>query len=316
MAQKPLNTPATEPSVPPRVAVMIPCLNEELTIGKVVADFRQALPQAGIYVFDNNSTDRTAELARQAGAVVIREKRPGKGMVVDSMFRKLDADYYIMVDGDDTYSAKDAPQMLEPLVRQEADMVVGTRLKQYKEKSFRPLHVFGNRLLTGIVNWIFKIRLTDMLSGYRAMTHELVKTVPILSSGFEVETELTIRTLERRYVVREIPLPYYDRPEGSFSKLRTFSDGFRVVSSIIQITRSYKPFTFFGVIALGFTLVGGASGTAVVLDYMDDQYVEHVPLAILATGCMILAFGSVAIGILLNTINQRIKELGHLMRGD
>ncbi|MDH4121128.1 MAG: glycosyltransferase family 2 protein [Deltaproteobacteria bacterium] len=310
------STSASAKSSPERVVVMIPCYNEELTVEKVVTDFRRALPKADIVVFDNNSTDQTAELARRAGARVIFEKRPGKGFVVDAMFRRLEADYYVMVDGDATYSAKDVEKLLAPLRAERADMVVGTRLKQYKEKSFRPLHVLGNRSLTGLVNWIFQTRLGDMMSGYRAMTRDLVKSVPILSGGFEVETELTIRTLERRFVIHEVALPYHERPEGSFSKLRTFHDGFRVAFSILRITRTYKPFFFFGAIGLGFAGLGLGAGWLVVQEYLETQFITHVPLAILATGCMILSFGSVGIGIILNSINQRIAEITHLLRED
>lgn len=298
----------------PRVAVLIPCLNEESTVGKVIDDFQQALPEAAIYVFDNNSTDGTARVAREHGGTVISEVRPGKGYVVQAMFRKVDADIYVMVDGDDTYSAAGVQQLIDGVTAGTADMVVGTRLMQYSEGSFRALHVFGNRLLTGIVNWMFRARLADMMSGYRAMSRELVKSVPVLSEGFEVETELTIRSLEHGFVIAEVPLAYQERPAGSVSKLRTFRDGFRVMGSIVNITRTYKPFTFFGAIGLLFLVTGLAVGGVVIADYLDDQYVEHVPLAILATGCMILSFFSVGTGIVLNTINERIKELASIQR--
>jgi glycosyltransferase involved in cell wall biosynthesis len=290
-----------------RVAVIIPCLNEEITIAKVVRDFHTALPHADVYVFDNGSTDRSAEMARTAGAVVIREKRAGKGFVVQAMFHRVDADYYIMVDGDDTYFAGGAERLLAPLMAEEADMVVGSRLSTYSQGSFRSLHVFGNRVLTGLVNRMFKTRITDMMSGYRAVTREVAKSVPILSSGFEVETELTLRILDRGYVVREVPLPYRERPEGSVSKLRTFRDGIRVMGSIVNIARTYRPLTFFGGIGLVYFLGGLAAGTPVLIEYVRTLYITHVPLAILATGCMILAFFSVSIGIVLSTVGEQVK---------
>jgi glycosyltransferase involved in cell wall biosynthesis len=289
------------------VAVIIPCLNEEITIAKVVRDFRAALPHADIYVFDNGSTDRSIEVARGAGAVVIREKRPGKGFVVQSMLRRVDAEFYLMVDGDDTYSAAGAEKLLAPLIAEEADMAVGSRLSTYSQGSFRSLHVFGNRLMTGIVNRIFNTRITDMMSGYRAFTREVAKSVPVLSSGFEVETELTLRVLDRGFVIREVPLPYRERPEGSVSKLRTFSDGLRVIVSILNITRTYRPLTFFGAISLVFFLVGMAAGAVVIVEYLRIQFITHVPLAILATGFMILSFLSAAIGLVLSTVGEQIK---------
>lgn len=298
----------------PRVAVIVPCLNEEITIGRVIDDFRAALPGAQIYVFDNNSTDRTAEIARARGAIVVPEKRPGKGFVVQSMLAKVDADYYLMVDGDDTYSAKDAPQLIQPLIDERADMTVGTRLTEYSQGSFRKLHLFGNRMLTGIINWVFNTSLDDMLSGYRGLTRELAKSLAILSQGFDVETELTVRTLEGGFVIQEIPLPYRDRPTGSVSKLRTFRDGWRVILTIINISRTYRPFTFFGVIGVFFLVAGASAGWVVVREFIDTAYVRHVPLAILATGCMILSALSFSIGMVLNTVNERMREIAYLAR--
>jgi glycosyltransferase involved in cell wall biosynthesis len=301
-------------SAPARIAVIVPCLNEEITIGKVVDDFRAALPEATVYVFDNNSTDRTAAIASERGAVVIPEKRPGKGFVVQAMLAKVDADYYLMVDGDDTYSAAHARQMLQPLIDQKADMTVGTRLSEFSHGSFRSLHLLGNRVLTGLINWAFGTRLDDMLSGYRGLTRELAKSIAILSAGFEVETELTVRTLEGGFVIREMPIPYRERPEGSVSKLRTFRDGWRVGRTIIDVTRTYRPFTFYGLIGTLFLIGGGTCGWIVVLDYFDDYFVEHVPLAVLATGCMILAALNFTIGLVLNTLSDRMRELAYLVR--
>ena len=290
------------------IVVLIPCLNEEITIGKVIQDFHVAIPEAKIIIFDNNSTDCTAAIAEKSGAEVIPELRPGKGNVVASMFRKVDADYYVIVDGDDTYSAEHVRQLLEPVMKGHADMTVAVRLTEYTTASFRPLHVFGNNLVRRLVNWIFDSNLSDIMSGYRAYSRELVQSIPILSSGFEVETEMTIRILDYGFRIEEVPLPYRERPEGSVSKLRTFHDGFRVLSEISRIAKAYKPFTFFGGIGLAFVLAGGISGIWVILDYLEDEYVNKVPTAILSTSLMLLGFGSMGIGILLNTISYRFRE--------
>ena len=291
-----------------KIVILIPCLNEEITIGKVIHDFQDAVPEAKIIVFDNNSTDRTVAIARECGAEVIQESRRGKGHVMASMFRKVDADYYVIVDGDDTYSAEHVRKLLEPVMKEQADMAVAVRLAEYTATSFRPLHVFGNNMVRRLVNWIFKSNLSDIMSGYRAYSRELVQSIPILSSGFEVETEMTIRILDYGFRIKEVPLPYRERPEGSVSKLRTFHDGFRVLAEIAKIAKAYKPFTFFGCIGLAFILAGGISGIWVILDYLEDEYVNKVPTAMLATGFMLLGFGSMGIGILLNTISYRFRE--------
>ena len=291
-----------------KIVILIPCLNEEITIGKVIHDFQDAIPEAKIIVFDNNSTDRTAAITRECGAEVIPESRPGKGHVIASMFMKVDADYYVIVDGDDTYSAEHVRKLLEPVMQEQADMAVATRLAEYTATSFRPLHIFGNNLVRRLVNWIFKSNLSDIMSGYRAYSRELVQSIPILSSGFEVETEMTIRILDYGFRIKEVPLPYRERPEGSVSKLRTFHDGFRVLAEIARIAKAYKPFTFFGGIGMAFILAGGISGIWVIQDYLEDEYVNKVPTAILATGFMLLGFGSMGIGILLNTISYRFRE--------
>jgi len=291
-----------------KIVILIPCLNEEITIGKVIHDFQDAIPEAKIIIFDNNSTDRTAAIARESGAEVIPESRPGKGHVIASMFMKVDADYYVIVDGDDTYSAEHVRKLLEPVMQEQADMAVAVRLAEYTATSFRPLHIFGNNLVRRLVNWIFKSNLSDIMSGYRAYSRELVQSIPILSSGFEVETEMTIRILDYGFRIKEVPLPYRERPEGSVSKLRTFHDGFRVLAEIARIAKAYKPFTFFGGIGMAFILAGGISGIWVIQDYLEDEYVNKVPTAILATGFMLLGFGSMGIGILLNTISYRFRE--------
>lgn len=300
--------------MPPKIAVLIPCLNEELTIGKVIEDFQKSLPQSEIYVFDNNCTDQTSHIAHESGAIVIKEKRPGKGSVVASMFRKIHADYYVMVDGDDTYPAEYAPQLLEPLLAGEADMTVGTRLKVHEEKSFPLFHVFGNNLVKSLVNWIFHSNLADIMSGYRAFTREFVETIPVLSSGFEVETELTIRTLDSHLHIAEVPVPYRERPEGSFSKLNTFRDGYRVLIQIVTIAKAYKPFTFFGSVGLFFGLLALGAGLEAVLNFFDDRYITTVPAAILSSAFTILSFGSLGIGIILNVLSYRFRELEKILQ--
>lgn len=313
----PLNEPTarlTDLAPQAKIVVLIPCLNEELTIGKVIEDFQKSLPQAEIYVFDNNCTDRTPAIAREKGAIVIKEKRPGKGNVIATMFRKIKADYYVLVDGDDTYPAEYAPQLLEPLIAGEADMTVGTRLKGHAEKSFPLFHVFGNNLVKSLVNWIFQSNLADIMSGYRAFSQEFVETIPVLSSGFEVETELTIRTLDSHFFIEEVPVPYRERPEGSFSKLHTFRDGYRVLSQIVTIAKAYKPFTFFGLVGLFFGLLGLSLGVEVIFDFLEDRYVNKVPTAILSSACMLLSFGSLGIGIILNVLSYRFRELGKIIQ--
>jgi len=290
------------------IVVLIPCLNEEITIEKVIRDFQKSIPEAKIIVFDNNSTDRTASIAKKAGAKIEKELQPGKGRVMASMFRKVEADYYVIVDGDDTYSAEHVRQLLKPLLEGIAEMSVAVRLEEFSEKSFRPFHIFGNNLVRRLVNWIFRSNLTDIMSGYRACSRDLIKSVPIFSTGFEVETEFTIRTLDYGFRIKEVPIPYRKRPEGSSSKLRTFHDGFTILVEIARIAKAYKPFTFFGGIGLVLILIGGISGIWVIMDYLEDEYVNKVPTAILSTGMMLLGFGSIGIGILLNTINYRFRE--------
>jgi glycosyltransferase involved in cell wall biosynthesis len=296
-----------------RIAVLVPCYNEEGTVRRVVEDFRRVLPSATVYVFDNASTDRTADEARDAGAVVVYEKRRGKGNVVAAMFAKVDADYYVMVDGDDTYPAEAAPSLLEPLVREQADMVVGQRLATYAEGSFRPLHVFGNRLVRWSINTIFSVKLTDIMSGYRAFTHEVAASVPVVASGFDVETEMTLQLLYRRFVLREVPVAYRARPEGSFSKLRTINDGALVLLKILGVFKAYKPLTFFGSLAIVTAVVGLIIGYFPVMEYVTERYVYSVPKAVLAASLMVLATLLAAMGVLLHTLNFRILEMTNIL---
>lgn len=298
-----------------RVAVLIPCHNEEVTIGKVVDDFRHNLPAAAIYVFDNCSTDSTAAIAAEHGAVVIREPRKGKGFVVESMFDRIDADFYVMVDGDDTYPADCASKLLEPVMAGDADMVVGARLTNYGTDSFRPMHVLGNNLVRRLVNWMGRSHLTDIMSGYRAFSRRVVERIPVVSAGFEIETELTIQMLYYRLKIIEVAVPYQARPQGSQSKLRTFQDGFRVLWKIFSLFRAFKPLTFFGGLGIVLLLMGILAGIPPVHDYFTDPLhrVLHIPLAILATGLVILSGGCVFLGILLHALNWRFWELNNVL---
>jgi glycosyltransferase involved in cell wall biosynthesis len=299
----------------PEIAILIPCYNEEITIGKVIADFRTQLPDAVIYVFDNCCTDRTAEIAREHGARVLPEARKGKGFVIESMFDSIRADLYIMVDGDDTYAAENVHKLLEPVRSGRADMVVGARLAQFTDTSFRPLHVFGNRLVCGLINKIFHADLTDIMSGYRAFNSKVVQRIPVVSAGFEVETELTIQMLYYRLTVIEIPCPYRHRPGGSISKLRTLPDGIRVLWKLFSLFRNFKPLTFFGGLALIVFFLGILAGIPPIYDYIQSGYTEvrRFPLAILATGLILLASSLAFLGIILHAINWRFKELHNVM---
>ena len=304
-----------QPAETPVIAVVIPCYQEALTIGKVIADFRRELPGAKIYVYDNNCTDATAAIAAQAGAVVRREKSQGKGYVVASMFEHLTEDILVMVDGDDTYEAGHVHQLLEPVLRGDADMTVATRLTEHAEKSFRPLHVAGNQLVCGIINWMFAAQVSDIFSGYRVFTRECARQIPVTTRGFDVETEITLQALYRGQIIRELPVPYRARPAGSFSKLNTFSDGFRVLLRLFLILKSYKPLTFFGIIAILLFLLGLAAGSLPVYDYVTDpnHFVHRVPSAILAAALVMLSFFSLGLGLILNSMNLRLLELEQLI---
>jgi glycosyltransferase involved in cell wall biosynthesis len=297
------------------IAVVIPCYQEAKSIGKVVADFRRELPAAKIFVFDNNCTDGTPDIAAKAGATVIREKRQGKGFVVASMFDFVDEDILIMVDGDDTYEAGFVHELLKPIQRGDADMTVATRLTSHENKSFRPLHVVGNQAVCGIINWMFRSQVSDIFSGYRIFTRAAARQIPITARGFDVETELTLQALYRGMVIQEMPAPYRARGEGSFSKLNTFSDGFRVLLKLFLILKSYKPLTFFGGISLVLLALGLAVGSLPIYDYVTDpnHFVHRVPSAILAAALVLLSFFSLGLGLILNSINLRLLELEKLL---
>jgi glycosyltransferase involved in cell wall biosynthesis len=300
----------------PTIAVVIPCYQEALTIGKVVADFRHELPAAHIYVYDNNCTDGTAAIAAKAGATVRREKRQGKGFVVAAMFEQIEEDVLVMVDGDDTYDAGHVHQLLAPVLRGDADMTVATRLTSHGDKSFRPMHLAGNRSVCGIINWMFQSQVTDIFSGYRVFTRAAARQIPVTTRGFDIETELTLQALYRGQVIKEMPAPYRARPAGSFSKLNTFSDGFRVLLRVFLMVKSYKPLTFFGGLALLLFALGLAAGALPVYDFIKFRYVFHVPSAILAAALMMLAFFSLGLGLILNSINLRLLELEKLVVND
>jgi glycosyltransferase involved in cell wall biosynthesis len=293
----------------PRVAVLIPCYQEEPTVGKVVADFRRELPDAKIYVYDNNSTDRTAEQAAKAGAVVRKEKRQGKGYVVASMLEQIDADIYVMVDGDDTYHAPSVHHLIAPLLAEEADMVVASRLGASDDKSFRRFHQFGNQLVCWTINLIFRSNIRDIFSGYRAMTRDLAKSVPVVARGYDVETELTLQSLYRRFLIREITAPYGLRPQGSTSKLRTLPDGIKVLLRMFLLFQSYKPLTFFGIAAIVAFLGALVSGYTPVVEYIAYRYVYSVPRAVLAAALMTISLLSAAVGIILHSVNFRLLEV-------
>lgn len=292
-----------------KIAVLIPCLNEERTIAKVIQDFRQQLPDAAVYVYDNNSSDRTADIAGAAGARVIREKRQGKGFVVASMFEDVEADIYVLVDGDDTYPADKVHELLRPIFDERADMVVGSRLEEFGERSFSRFHLFGNKLVVSLVNLIFNCKLKDIMSGYRAFSSDFVRKVPIVSRGFEVETEMTLQALHYDFVIAEVPIPYGNRPEGSSSKLKTFSDGMRTILTIFDIFKAYRPLMFFFILGAILGCVGLLIGSIPVTEYLETGRIERFPSAILASGIMIISVICVAMGVILDAINHRLREL-------
>lgn len=292
------------------VAVLIPCYNEELTIAKVISDFKKELPAAKIYVYDNNSKDRTYEIALEHGAIVKKEYRQGKGSVVRSMFRDIEADYYVMVDGDDTYPAEFVHSLLQPLINNEADMVIGDRLSNgtYERENKRAFHNLGNNLVKNLINSLYSSRINDIMTGYRAFNKYFVKSFPVMSPGFEIETELTIHSLDKRFLVKEIPIIYRDRPEGSESKLNTFSDGFKVLRTIFTLFKDYKPLIFFSIWALVFLICGLAVGLPVVIEFVKTSYITRVPSAVLATGLVITALLSQSCGLILDTVVANARK--------
>jgi glycosyltransferase involved in cell wall biosynthesis len=292
----------------PTIAVLIPCYNEEAAIAMVIADFKAALPAAKIYVYDNNSKDKTVDVARAAGAVVRTEPLQGKGNVVRRMFSDIEADIYVLVDGDATYHAASAPMMVEKLRTESLDMVNGARVTDIVA-AYRPGHRFGNWLLTSMVAWIFGNRFTDMLSGYRVFSRRYVKSFPALAAGFETETELTVHALELKMPTAEVPTPYKDRPVGSVSKLSTFKDGFRILMTILVLIKEERPLQFFSLLALSFFIGSLVLAYPVLAEYFATGLVPRFPTAVLATGLMILSFLSIASGLILDTVTRGRREM-------
>ena len=293
-----------------KIAVLIPCYNEELTIEKVITDFKKELPHAEIYVYNNNSKDRTKEIAIENGAIVIDEYKQGKGNVVRSQFRDIDADIYVMVDGDDTYPAEFVHQLIEVVENGEADMAIGDRLSNgtYQKENKRQFHEFGNNLVRKAINVLFNTNLKDIMTGYRAFNKRFVKNMPILSPKFEIETEMSLYALDKKYVIKEIPIIYRDRPEGSNSKLNTVNDGIKVVRTIVRMFKDYKPFRFFGIIALILLILGMIIGIPVIYEFARTSYITKIPSAILATGLVGLSAISFQCAIILDTVTRQHRE--------
>jgi glycosyltransferase involved in cell wall biosynthesis len=299
--------PQAEPA-PMRIAVLVPCFNEEAAVANVIADFRKALPSADIFVYDNNSSDRTVAVAREAGAEVRSERRQGKGHVVRRMFADIDADIYVLVDGDATYDAASAPRMIDALVSDHLDMVVGLRVDQ-AVAAWRPGHRIGNRMLTGFLSSVFGQAFKDILSGYRVFSRRFVKSFPVLSDGFEIETELTVHALELALPVAEIATPYYARPEGSVSKLNTWRDGLRILGTILKLYRSEKPLRFFTLIGVFLILISVGLAIPIIVTYLEEAIVPRLPTAVLSMGLMILAVLSISSGLVLDTVTRGRREI-------
>jgi glycosyltransferase involved in cell wall biosynthesis len=293
------------------IAVLIPCFNEAAAIGKVVTDFRAALPTATIYVYDNNSTDDTSAVAAAAGAEVRRETRRGKGNVVRRMFQDIDADIYVMVDGDDTYDANRAGELVKQLVDENLDMVVGRRIETHQE-AYRAGHRLGNAVLTGLVRWLFGAKIVDMLSGYRVFSRRFVKSFPSFSREFEIETELTVHAMQMRMPVAEVETDYKERPPGSFSKLRTFRDGWRILVTITNLMRNERPLLFFTLIGLVVGIVAVILGLPVLFEYFDTGLVRRFPTAILCMGLVGIAVLCVATGLILDLVSHVRREAKRL----
>ncbi|KGX91470.1 DPM/DPG synthase family glycosyltransferase [Pontibacillus marinus] len=293
-----------------RIAILLPCYNEEQTIGKVIEDFRSELPNADIYVYDNNSSDRTSEVAEEHGAIVRKEWRQGKGNVVRSMFREVEADIYVMADGDDTYPPKFVHDLIQPIREKKANMTIGDRLSNgtYYDENQRSFHSFGNNLVKGLINRLYKSNITDIMTGYRAFDQLFVKSMPVMSSGFAIETEMSIHSLDKKFLIQEVPIDYRDRPEGSESKLNTFSDGFKVLKMIFTLFKEYKPFVFFSLWTMIFILFGLLVGIPVISEFIYTGFVSKVPSAILATGFMILGVLSFACGLILDVMSATNRK--------
>lgn len=291
-----------------RIAVLVPCYNEEAAVATVVADFRKALPGAEIYVYDNNSRDNTVAVAREAGAIVRSERRQGKGHVVRRMFADVEADIYVLVDGDATYDAPSAPRMIDKLLEEHLDMVVGLRIDQ-SQAAYRLGHRTGNRMLTGFLSSTFGHAFKDILTGYRVFSRRFVKSFPVLSDGFEIETELAVYALELSLPVAEVETPYYARPEGSFSKLNTWRDGFRILGTMLKLYRSERPLRFFTVIGILLALAAITLAIPIVVTFIETGLVPRLPTAVLSMGLTIVAMLSVSSGLVLDTVTRGRREM-------
>lgn len=297
-----------------KIAVLIPCYNEAVTIEKVVKDYKKALPEATIYVYDNNSSDDTAVIAKKAGAIVKHEYRQGKGNVIRSMFKDIEAECYLMIDGDDTYPAKNAREMCDYILENKADMVIGDRLSStYFKENKRPFHNFGNRLVRGLINFLFKSNINDIMTGYRAFSYEFVKTFPVLSKGFEIETEMTIHSLDKNFLLKEIKVDYKDRPQGSVSKLNTYKDGFKVLKTITRLFKEYRPMFFFSIIGFIFLLLAFIFGTPVFVDYFNTGLVPRFPTLIFTCFLLIIAILLFVCGLILDVVVKKHRQLFELI---
>ena len=292
-----------------RVAVLSPCYNESRTIEKVVRDFRRALPEAAIYVYDNNSSDGTAEIAANAGAIVRRERMQGKGNVIRRMFREIDADCYVMADGDDTYPAENAPELVRLVLEEQADMVVGDRLSStYFTENKRPFHNVGNSLVRASINMLFRSEIKDIMTGYRAFSYAFVKTYPVLSRGFEIETDMSIHAINRNMLVRNVVIDYRDRPDGSVSKLNTYSDGVKVLLTIARLFKNYRPFAFFGVISLVLALLSAGFMIPVLSEFLATGLVPRFPTLIVCAVTLLAALLLFISGLILSTLQEKDKR--------
>ncbi len=297
-----------------KIAVLIPCYNEAKTVAKVVKDYKKALPEATIYVYDNNSSDGTDKLAKKAGAVVRYEYKQGKGNVVRSMFRQIDAECYLMIDGDDTYPAENAREMCDIILNHEADMVIGDRLSStYFKENKRPFHNLGNVMVRSAINMLFHTHVKDIMTGYRAFSKEFVKGFPVLSKGFEIETEMTIHAVDKNYKLREIPVNYKDRPEGSVSKLNTYKDGAKVLKTIAVLFKEYKPASFFNIFAFIFLALALGFGVPVVVEYYKTGLVPRFPTLIVACIFLIIALLEWITGVILQVIVKKHKQLYEIL---
>lgn len=292
-----------------KVAVLIPCYNEELTIGKAVKDFKTHLPEAVIYVYDNNSTDKTADIAKEHGAIVRYERKQGKGNVMRSMFRDIDAECYILVDGDDTYPAEAAPELVFAVTENGGDLVIGDRLSStYFTENKRLFHNSGNVLVKNLINKFFKSNIKDIMTGYRGFSYEFVKTFPVLSQGFEIETEMTIHALDKNFSIKSIPIQYRDRPEGSQSKLNTYKDGFKVIMMIFNLYRLYKPFQFFSLFALLFLILSVVFFIPVFIDYTKTGIVPKFPSLIVSTALFVVSALSFSASLILDSVRKNGRQ--------